>query len=328
MSIGRRRAGMTAALLRRLASSLLSLALLVTLVFFMIYATPGGPAYSILGVHASPAAVAALNRQMGLDHPIWRQYLTWWAHLLRGDLGYSFTQHAPVADLIGSYLHNTVLLDLVAATGAIVLTVLLGLLQGARARGSVGRLIGAWQIVGYSLPTFFVGTALILVFAADLAWLPPGGIGGTGHASGLAGIGNLWRHLALPAVTLALPLTAGLSRYFGHQVRDEYRQDYVRAAAARGLGPARIAFGHVLRNAVRPLVTLIGMMIPSLFVGGVLTESVFNYPGLGWLLWRSALEQDYPTLTAIVLLIGVLTVLGNLAADLLNTLLDVRVRYD
>ncbi|WP_298136945.1 ABC transporter permease [Acidiferrobacter sp.] len=315
---------MKRALLLRIGSSLLSLALLVTLVFFMIYATPGGPAYSILGVHASPAAVAALNRQMGLDHPIWRQYLTWWDHVLQGDLGYSFTQHAPVASLIGSYLHNTLLLDAVAATAAIALAIVLGLLQGARSRG-LGRAIGAWQIVGYSLPTFFVGTVLILVFAADLSWLPPGGLGEGAHSVWSA---SLWRHLALPAVTLALPLAAGLSRYFGHQVRDEYRKDYVRAARARGLGPVRIAFRHVLRNAVRPLVTLIGMMIPVLFVGGVLTESVFDYPGLGWLLWRSALEQDYPTLTAIVLLIGILTILGNLAADLINTLLDVRVRYD
>jgi peptide/nickel transport system permease protein len=315
---------MTKALLWRLGNSLLSLALLVTLVFFMIYATPGGPAYSILGVHATPAGVAALNRQMGLDHPVWRQYLTWWDHLAHGNLGYSFTQHAPVADLIGSYLHNTLLLDAVAAAAAIMLAIVLGLAQGARARG-LGRIIGAGQIIGYSLPTFFVGTVLILVFAADLAWLPPGGLGDTARVSGLA---TLWRHLALPAVTLALPLAAGLSRYFGHQVRDEYRQDYVRAARSRGLSPLRIAFRHVLRNAVRPLVTVIGMMIPSLVVGGVLTESVFNYPGLGWLLWRSALEQDYPTLTAIVLLIGVLTILGNLAADLVNTLLDVRVRYD
>ena len=315
---------MKRALLQRLGSSLLSLALLVTLVFFMIYATPGGPAYSILGVHATPAAVAALNHQMGLDHPIWRQYLTWWDHLLHGNLGYSFTQHAPVVDLIGSYLHNTLLLDAVAATAAIMLAIALGLAQGARAR-DLGRVIGAGQIIGYSLPTFFVGTVLILVLSADLAWLPPGGLGGSARSPGLA---SLWRHLALPAVTLALPLAAGLSRYFGHQVREEYRQDYVRAAQARGLSPLRIAYGHVLRNAVRPLVTVIGMMIPSLVVGGVLTESVFNYPGLGWLLWRSALEQDYPTLTAIVLLIGVLTILGNLAADLVNTLLDVRVRYD
>ncbi len=313
------------AVLRRLGGSVLSVALLVTLVFFMIYATPGGPAYSILGVHASPNAVAALDRQMGLDHPVWQQYLTWWMHLAHGNLGYSYTQHAPVVRLIGSYLHNTLLLDAVVAVAAIGLAVTLGLAQGAYARRLPERLIGAWQIVGYSLPTFFVGTVLILVFAADLAWLPPGGIGG---AAATAPGGTLWRHLVLPAATLTLPLAAGLSRYFGHQVRDEYRQDYVRAAAARGLGPARIAFGHVLRNAARPLATLIGMMVPQIFVGGVLTESVFNYPGLGWLLWRSALEQDYPTLTAIVLLIGILTVLGNLAADLLNTLLDVRVRYD
>ncbi len=313
-------------LAQRLATSALSLVLLVTMVFFMIYATPGGPAYSILGVHASPLAVAALDRQMGLEHPLWQQYLTWWIHLLHGNLGYSFTQHAPVIDLMGSYLHNTLLLDAVAAGLAITLSIALGLLQGATAGRGLGRVIGAWQIVTYSLPSFFVGTVLILVFAADLGWLPPGGIRGSTGGPGFAA--DLWRHLLLPAVTLALPLTAGLSRYFGQQVRHEYREDYVRAARARGLAPLRIALAHVLRNAVRPLVTVIGLSVPALFVGGVLTESVFNYPGLGWLLWRSALEQDYPTVTALVLLIGLLTILGNLLADIINSLLDVQVRYD
>lgn len=318
---------MLAHLLKRLAASLASLVLLVTGVFFMITETPGGPAYSILGIHAQPAAVAALNHQLGLDHPLWQQYLTWWTHLFQGNLGYSLTQHTPVATLVGPYLDNTALLDGVAAPFAIVLSILLGLLQGAQAERWPGRLIGASQIIGYSLPTFFVGTLLILGFAVDLAWLPPSGLGGAFGRSG-PHLLNLGRHLVLPALTLALPLIAGLSRYFGHQVRHEYRQDYVRAARARGLSPLRIAFGHVLRNAMRPLITVIGMMIPGLFVGGVLTESVFNYPGLGWLLWRSALAQDYPTVTAIVLLIGLLTILGNLAADIVNTLLDVQVRYD
>lgn len=310
-------------ILRRLGTSSLSIALLVTLVFFMIHATPGGPAYSILGMRATPAAVAALNQQMGLDHPVWQQYLTWWSHLFQGDLGYSFTQHAPVSVLIGSYLRNTLLLYTLSTLLAILLSIVIGMMQGAWSERGGGKLIGGLQITLYAMPVFFIGSILMLIFAIDLGWLPSGGIrGNEGGALDYA------RHMVLPAVTLALPITAGLSRYFGLQARNEYRLDYVRTALARGVPPLRLALNHVLRNAIRPLVTVIGMMIPYIFVGGILTESVFNYPGLGWLLWRSALNQDYPTLTAIVLLIGILTILGNLAADLINSILDVRVRYE
>jgi ABC-type dipeptide/oligopeptide/nickel transport systems, permease components len=315
-------------ILHRLGTSVLSLFLLVTIVFFLIHATPGGPAYSILGMHATPEAVAALNKQMGLDHPIWQQYGIWWVHLFEGNLGYSFTQHAPVASLMGSYLANSIILYVLATVIAVFFSVLIGMFQGYWAERTPGVLIGAGQIIVYSIPTFFIGVMLILFFAIYVSWFPPGGIGGDQSAGGALNIGNYFHHMVLPAVTIALPLTAGLSRYFGHQARSEYRLDYVRTARARGVPPLRIAVNHVLRNAVRPLVTVIGMMIPGIFVGGILTESVFNYPGLGWLLWRSALEQDYPTLSAIVLLIGVLTILGNLAADLTNSILDVRVRYE
>lgn len=312
----------------RLGTSVLSLFLLVTIVFFLIHATPGGPAYSILGMHATPEAVAALNQEMGLDHPIWQQYGIWWVHLFEGNLGYSFTQHAPVASLMGSYLANSIILYVFATAIAIVFSVLIGMFQGYWAERVLGLLIGASQIIVYSIPTFFIGVVLILFFAIYVSWFPPGGIGGDASGGDALNIGNYVHHMVLPAITIALPLTAGLSRYFGHQARSEYRLDYVRTARARGMPPLRIAVNHVLRNAIRPLITVIGMMIPGIFVGGILTESVFNYPGLGWLLWRSALEQDYPTLSAIVLLIGVLTILGNLAADITNSILDVRVRYE
>ncbi len=315
-------------ILNRLGTSVLSLFLLVTIVFLLIHATPGGPAYSILGMHATPEAVAALNKQMGLDHPIWQQYGIWWEHLFEGNLGYSFTQHAPVASLMGSYLANSIILYVLATVIAVLFSVLIGMFQGYWAERTPGVLIGAGQIIVYSIPTFFIGVMLILFFAIYVSWFPPGGIGGEQSAGGALNIGSYFHHMVLPAITIALPLTAGLSLYFGHQARSEYRLDYVRTARARGVPPLRVALNHVLRNAIRPLVTVIGMMIPGIFVGGILTESVFNYPGLGWLLWRSALEQDYPTLSAIVLLIGVLTILGNLAADLTNSILDVRVRYE
>ena len=312
---------MLAMILRRLLVSVTSLVLLVTIVFFMIHATPGGPAYSILGMHASPAAVAALNKQMGLSQPLGEQYAIWWWHLFQGRLGYSYIQHTPVTRLLRIYTGRTLLLDLSALGLAALIALVVGLVQGYLAERPLGKVIGVFQIVFYALPVFFVGILLIYILSIRLNLFPPGGIGHHGLDSRL-------RHLALPVFTLTLPIAAGLSRYFGHQARQEYRLDYVRTARARGLSDLRIALHHVLRNAVRPFVTMVGMMIPAVFVGDVLTESVFNYPGLGWLLWRSALDQDYPTVSAITLFIGVLTILGNLLADLINSILDVRVRYE
>jgi len=310
-----------AMILRRLLVSVTSLVLLVTIVFFMIHATPGGPAYSILGMHASPAAVAALNKEMGLSRPLYEQYAIWWWHLFQGRLGYSYIEHTSVSRLLGIYTDRTLLLDLSALGLAVLVSLVVGLVQGYLADRPLGKFIGFFQIVFYALPVFFVGILLIYVFSIHFDWLPPGGIGHHGPLSRL-------RHLVLPVLTLSLPISAGLSRYFGHQARQEYRLDYVRTARARGLSDFRVAVHHVLRNAVRPFITMVGMMIPAVFVGDVLTESVFNYPGLGWLLWRSALDQDYPTVSAITLFIGVLTILGNLMADLINSILDVRVRYE
>lgn len=312
---------MVTMILRRLAVSALSLILLVTIVFFMIHATPGGPAYSILGMHASPQAVLALNQQMGLSKPLSVQYGIWWLHLFEGRLGYSYIQHVGVSRLLGTYIRRTLLLDLSALAMSVLAALVVGMIQGYFAERPLGKVIGFMQILFYALPVFFIGILLIYIFSIRLNWLPPGGIGHRGWLDRL-------RHLVLPAITLALPIGAGLSRYFGHQARQEYRLDYVRTARARGFSDLYVAWKHVLRNAVRPFITMVGMMIPVLFVGGVLTESVFDYPGLGWLLWRSALDQDYPTLSAITLLIGVLTIVGNLAADVANSILDVRVRYE
>lgn len=142
-------------ILNRLGTSVLSLFLLVTIVFLLIHATPGGPAYSILGMHATPEAVAALNKQMGLDHPIWQQYGIWWEHLFEGNLGYSFTQHAPVASLMGSYLANSIILYVLATVIAVLFSVLIGMFQGYWAERTPGVLIGAGQIIVYSIPTFF-----------------------------------------------------------------------------------------------------------------------------------------------------------------------------
>ncbi len=165
-----------------------------------------------------------------------------------------------------------------------------------------------------------------MFFAVKLGWLPASGIVDVRDEH--PGLGSFAAHLVLPVITVALVTTSGLSRYFGEAVHAELGKEYVRTAMAKGVGFGAILFKHVLRNALRPLITILGLSFPYIFTGGVTVETVFDYPGLGWLMWRSALERDYPVLIAIVLIIGVLTVLGNFLADLVNGLLDPRARYE
>lgn len=310
----------------RLGASALSLAILVTLTFVLVHLTPGGPAYSILGMKSTPKAVAALNAQLGLDVPLWRQYLIWWQHLLHGDLGFSFILHRPVGELLLSYERNTIAMYAIATVVSTLAAIGLGLAHGVYYLRWQGRAIGALELALYAVPSFFVGTVLVLLFAIQWDLLPAGGL--TDIRSADPPASAYVAHLVLPVLTISLVTLAGLSRYFAQSVHEELARDYVRTAAAKGLSFPRILFGHVLRNALRPLVTVLGLSFPTIFAGGVVVETVFSYPGLGWLLWRSALSQDYPVLVAIVLLIGVLTVLGNLLADLVNGLLDPRASFE
>jgi peptide/nickel transport system permease protein len=214
-------------------------------------------------------------------------------------------------------------------TGIVLATLLAlatGLLHGVFYRRFLGKAIGGLEIAFYALPSFFIGTMLILIFASTWRLLPAAGVGDLRLAT--PSPGDWFKHLILPVATVTIFTFAALSRYFAQSVHEELGRDYVRTAASKGLTFPAILFGHVFRNALRPLVTMLGLSIPFIFAGSVVVETVFGYPGLGWLLWRSALSHDYPVLIAIVLLIGVLTVLGNLLADVVNTLLDPRVRYE
>ena len=313
-------------ILRRLASSCLSLLILVALVFVMAHLTPGGPAYSILGQKATPESVAQLNQRLGLNEPLITQFGLWLWHLLHGQLGYSYLLNRPVGQLLWVYERNTLVFYSISIIISTLASILLGLIQGVWFGRWPAKLIGAFQLGFYALPPFFVAAMLILWFAVDLRWLPASGI--IDLRDPHAGLASFAKHLVLPVTTVSLFTVSALSRYFGEAVYEELGKDYVRAARAKGVGLLAILLKHVLRNALRPLVTILGLSFPYIFTGGVIVESVFNYPGLGWLMWRSALSQDYPILIAIVLIIGVLTVLGNLLADLVNGLLDPRASYE
>jgi len=309
----------------RLAQAAATLAILITITFLVAHAMPGGPAYAILGLRSTPAGVAAVDLQLGLDVPVWRQYLIWWAHLAQGDLGTSYLLNRPVAALLAEYQMRTAVLYGSGLALGTALAVAGGLLHGMWRRDWRGHGLAALELSLYALPSFFVGTLLMALFATGLGWLPAGGAYDMRVPH--PGLADALRHLALPVCTVALATYAGLAPYFAQAVDAELHAAYALTARAKGLSPWGVALRHVLRNALRPLVTMLGLSFPALIAGSVVVESVFSFPGLGWLLWRSAIAHDYPVLIGIVLLVGVATIVGNLAAELINTWLDPRALY-
>jgi peptide/nickel transport system permease protein len=309
----------------RVAEAIATLFFLVTLTFLLAHAVPDGPAYAILGLKISPERLNALNTQFGLDAPLWRQYATWLWHLLHGNLGFSYLQTRPVAAVIGAYAGRTVVLYTVATALAAVAAIGFGWLHGVFYRSWPGRVCSGIELFLYAMPGFFIATVLGMVFGSWLHVLPACGMADLHQAA--PGLADRMAHMVLPASSMALFVTPWLARIFAQGVHEEFSRDYVRTARARGVGFGSILLRHVTPNAIRPMVTMLGLSLPAIFSGNVVVESVFDYPGIGWLLWRSAVAHDYPVLVGIVLVLGVATMLGNLAADLVNAWLDPRVTY-
>ncbi len=313
--------GVASRLGTRAAEAALSLFVLVTMIFLFAHAMPGGPGYAILGLKSQPAGVDAVNLQLGVDTPIWVQYLTWWGHLLRGSLGTSYLLGRPVAALLADYAGRTIPLQAAGLLLGATLALAGGLLQGAFYRAWPGRVLGVAALILYATPGFVIATVLVL---ACQGWLPAEGVADL-HAAN-PGLADRLRHLVLPALSIGLMIYATLARVLAESVDTELAALYTRTAAMKGLDRAAILLRHVARNALRPMVTLLGLSLPGLFAGSVVVESVFAYPGLGWLLWRSALSHDYPVLIGGTLLVGVATIAGNLLAEGVNAVLDPRIR--
>lgn len=312
--------------LRRVAArcvdTALSLALLVTLTFFLAHAAPGGPAYSIVNLKTRPESIVEVDRQLGLDVPILQQYALWWQHLLHGGLGTSYLLNRPVAAVLRDYAGNSAVLLASGLGLGVVLALLGGLAAGVWHRRPAGRVLEILAVTLYACPTFVIGSVLALLLAGIL---PPQGVQNLRLET--RSISDTLAHLALPGLTIALVVYASLSRFFAESVHTELARPYVRTARAKGLGFLDTLWRHVVPNAVRPFVTLVGLSLPALCASLIVVESVFGYTGLGWLLWRSAVAQDYPVLVAITLVVGVFTALGNLAADIVNMVLDPRLRH-
>jgi peptide/nickel transport system permease protein len=300
-------------LAQRLAGAVLVVFGVITIVFLLIHLIPGDPVEVMLGEAASATDRAALRAAMGLDQPVMVQFAHYLHGLLRFDLGTSLQSHRPVIDLLLERLPSTLLLAGVALVFTLVMALPLGVLAAVR-RGSPwdgGAM--AFSMLGVSLPNFWLGPLLILVFSLWLGWFPVSGSGGAGA-------------VVLPAVTLGTGLAAVLSRMVRSSLLEVLGEDFIRTARAKGLPPHRVILHHGLRNALLPVITLLGLQLGALLAGAVITETVFSWPGIGLLTIEAIQSRDYPVVQACVLLISLGYVLANLLTDLAYAWADPRIR--
>ena len=314
---------MTGFIIRRLLQSLVVVLLVTVIVFILLHLLPGGPARAQLGPRATPAAIANFNHQMGYDRPVPVQYRSWLTQLATGNLGFSPKFNQSVISLIGERLPKTLVLTGMSTIFALTVALPLGMLQAVRRNRLVDYAITSWAFVFYATPPFFLGVVLIVVFSVYLPILPAE----APQSSSLGVILSQPAGLLLPVLTLALLTIAQFSRYMRSSVIENLAEDYVRTARAKGASERIVLVRHVLRNSLIPVATLLGLSLPTIFSGALITEAVFNFPGMGQLFWTAAQTQDYPIMLGITVLIGVVTVIGSLLADLAYAVLDPRVRF-
>jgi peptide/nickel transport system permease protein len=310
-------------LARRLAGGLPILVIVSLITFAMIHLIPGDPAVAIAGLSATPEQVANIRHDLGLDQPLLSQLWHWYANLLRGDLGRSLLLGQPVTEVTFRRLPITVALS----AYALVLTLLIGLLSGIvaalRQNTWVDQAAMVFAMLGISLPNFYLGLLMIILFAVDLRWLPTGGY----VAFSDDPIGWLATS-TMPAVSLALLLAGLLARITRSTMLEVLRQDYIRTARAKGLPERAVVLKHALANALIPITTVVGIVVSLLISGSVVTETLFSIPGIGQLLTQAVLNRDYPMVQGGLLITTALLVLVNIAVDACYALLDPRVRYE
>jgi len=284
------------------------------LVFLLVHLVPGDPVRVMLADAGSPEQVERMRRQLGLDRPIYVQYASFVVRAAQGDFGRSIHTRRPVAQEIAFRIPYTVRMAVAATLVAVAMGVVLGAIAAVHHQSALDYGTMVVALAGVSLPNFWLGLVLILVFSLHLRWLPP------------AGADSLL-HLILPAVTLGTSSSAIIARLTRSSMLEVLRQDYIRTARAKGVGPRRLVYRHALKNAMIPVVSIVGMQFASLLGGAVIVETVFGWPGIGRLAVDAIFTRDIPVIQAVVLVAAVIFVFMNLLVDLLYGLLDPRIRY-
>lgn len=311
-------------IVRRLLGAVPILLGVAVLSFIFMQLAPGGPdTLFARNGRMSAEQLAQIRHNMGLDRPTHEQLLTWVGNMLRGDLGISYSQFRPVSEVIRDVFPNTALLMAAGLLISLVAALVFGVVAARRPYGLFDNATSFLSYFGLAMPVFWFGLMLQLLFAVRLGWLPSAGM----RSPEGGGLGDLLLHLALPALTIAIGSIAGWSRYVRSSTLEQLSQDYVRSARAKGLPERQVVSGHVLRNSLIPLVTVVGIDVPLYLTGAVLTETIFSWPGMGRLFFDALTVRDYPVLMGILVLGAVLIVVGNLIADLLYGILDPRISF-
>jgi len=322
---------------RRLIGAVPLLLGIATLVFFVVNLAPGDPALYMVSPGMSPEVIEQTRVAFGLDEPVHVRYAKWVGSVLTGDFGHSFTYRRPVLDVIMDFLPNTLLLSACALALAFLVGIVLGTIQAVRQYSALDSSLSVLMLFFYSMPSFWLALMLILLFSlmAQTVWgwpisFPASGMTSTGYEfmGPWDQLKDRAHHLVLPTLSLALVLTAGIARYTRGSMLEVIRQDFVRTARAKGLPERTVVFKHALRNALIPVVTLIGLYIPVLFSGTVFIELIFAWPGMGRAIVEAISQRDYPLVMAASFFFAIMVILANLAADVLYAVVDPRIRYE
>jgi peptide/nickel transport system permease protein len=313
---------MLAYVMRRLASTVLVMGIVAVFVFLLLHLSPGDPAAIIAGDNATSAQIAVIRERLGLNEPLIVQFLRWSGRIVQGDFGISIFSNEPVLRLISQRVQPTVSLALTTIGVAVALAVSFGVLAAWKAGTWIDRCLMAVSVAGFSVPVFVVGYLLIYVFSITLRWLPV-----QGYVPIEQGVGPWIERLVLPSIALGLAYVALIARITRASMLEVLAEDYIRTARAKGVATAPMLLKHALKNAGVPIVTVIGIGVALLIGGVVITETVFNIPGIGRLVVDAIQKRDYPVIQGVILIFSGVYVLVNLLVDLTYTLLDPRIRY-
>ncbi len=308
-------------IIKRLIAMLPVLVLVSLIVFTITHLTPGDPALIMLGEEATPQALTALRHELGLDQPLPVQYLVWLSHVLRGDLGRSIRTNQPVSEAIMQRLPVTLELTILAMLISMMAAIPAGIISATRRNSASDLISTTLALLGISMPSFFLAILLIFVFSLKARWLPP-----MGYTPFQKGVWENLRGMILPAITLGTAAMAIVARLTRSTLLEALQQDYIRTARAKGLREQAVIYSHALKNAMIPIMTILGLQIGFLLGGAVITETIFALPGVGRLVVASIFERDFPLVQGVVLFLALMHLVVNLIVDLLYAYLDPRIR--
>lgn len=296
----------------------------ITIIDYLIMSLAGNPLDMMSGPRITEAAIAVKAAKLGLDQPVWTQYFNWLGEVLHGNLGYSYKSFQPVSQLIGSHIGPTLLLMGTSLAVGLLIAIPTGIYSAVHRYQRRDFAVVTASFFGSSIPGFFLALVLIYLFTVRLGWLPSSGM----ETPGIGGdLGDITRHMVMPVTVLSASVAGSNIRYIRSAVLEILEMDYLRTAKAKGIGHFRVINKHALRNALLPIVTVIGMQIPTLFGGAVIVEQIFSWPGLGLIAMNAITGRDYPVIMGICLLSAVVVLAANLLTDIVYALVDPTIKY-